>query len=260
VQQSVTQQAWADQMNVIKTFVATGGQDVDGYITKLGGIDTKAATTQQAVNGAIKMMTAQAKADLDAGKLTIDQYTAKLATIPTEADKVAKALRKLPTTIKLDVTGAPEGDRTSSGGRTGSPGYSGTRASGGPVSANTFAEVTEGGRPELLNVAGRTYLMMGAQGGTVIPALQAAQAALAGQGATMRAVAGMGAPGTPALPRAGSAPALNLTVAPVFNGAIIDTAARVQEVAQAITATTRTLIHGDIAHAVDQLITGGGAR
>ena len=43
-----------------------------------------------------------------------------------------------------------------------------TRAIGGPVSAGGLYEVNERG-PEVLNVAGRSYLMMGNQGGDVSP-------------------------------------------------------------------------------------------
>lgn len=45
---------------------------------------------------------------------------------------------------------------------------SGGRASGGPVSAGRMYQVNEQG-PELLNVAGKQYLMMGSQGGSVTP-------------------------------------------------------------------------------------------
>jgi hypothetical protein len=44
----------------------------------------------------------------------------------------------------------------------------GARASGGPVSAGQLYQVNERG-PELLDVAGKQYLMMGAQGGSVTP-------------------------------------------------------------------------------------------
>ena len=50
------------------------------------------------------------------------------------------------------------------------------RAAGGPTSPNTLHEVTEGGKPELLDVGGRTYLMMGNQGGMVRPAATGAGA------------------------------------------------------------------------------------
>lgn len=43
----------------------------------------------------------------------------------------------------------------------------GGRAIGGPVSAGGLYEVNEKGRPELLQVAGKEYLMMGSQGGKV---------------------------------------------------------------------------------------------
>jgi lambda family phage tail tape measure protein len=47
------------------------------------------------------------------------------------------------------------------------------RASGGPVSAGSMYQVNERG-PELLNVAGKQYLMMGPQGGSVTPNNQSA--------------------------------------------------------------------------------------
>ena len=45
---------------------------------------------------------------------------------------------------------------------------SGQRAAGGPVAANSLYQVNELG-PELLNQGGKTYLMMGAEGGTIAP-------------------------------------------------------------------------------------------
>lgn len=45
---------------------------------------------------------------------------------------------------------------------------SGQRAAGGPVAANSLYHVNELG-PELLNQGGKTYLMMGAEGGTITP-------------------------------------------------------------------------------------------
>lgn len=45
----------------------------------------------------------------------------------------------------------------------------GGRAIGGPVSAGRMYEVNERGRPELLNVGGKQFLMMGNQGGNVKP-------------------------------------------------------------------------------------------
>lgn len=59
------------------------------------------------------------------------------------------------------------------------------RASGGPVAGGNLYEVAEGGKPELLTSAGRTYLMMGADGGHVTPASRAglSDAGRAGSGA-----------------------------------------------------------------------------
>ncbi|WP_446443472.1 phage tail tape measure protein [Pseudomonas sp. 1176_21] len=60
---------------------------------------------------------------------------------------------------------------------------SGQRAAGGPVAANSLYQVNELG-PELLNQGGKTYLMMGAEGGTITPL---------GAGPTSVAAAGGGA-------------------------------------------------------------------
>ncbi len=49
-------------------------------------------------------------------------------------------------------------------------GLAGGRASGGSVSAGGLYEVNETGAPEVLVSNGRTFLMMGAQGGSVVPA------------------------------------------------------------------------------------------
>jgi lambda family phage tail tape measure protein len=46
----------------------------------------------------------------------------------------------------------------------------GGRASGGPVQGGNLYEVAEGGKPEMLVSGGRSYLLMGADGGHVIPA------------------------------------------------------------------------------------------
>lgn len=47
--------------------------------------------------------------------------------------------------------------------------FGGGRANGGPVSPYTAYQVNESGTPELLSVGSKTFLMMGAQGGTVTP-------------------------------------------------------------------------------------------
>jgi hypothetical protein len=48
--------------------------------------------------------------------------------------------------------------------------FGGGRANGGPVRPNTLYEVNERGRPEMLSVDGRDYLMMGASAGMVTAA------------------------------------------------------------------------------------------
>jgi lambda family phage tail tape measure protein len=47
--------------------------------------------------------------------------------------------------------------------------FNGGRAIGGPVSAGGMYEINEKGSPEVLNAGGKSYLMMGGQGGTVSP-------------------------------------------------------------------------------------------
>lgn len=58
---------------------------------------------------------------------------------------------------------------------------SGQRAVGGPVAANSLYQVNELG-PELLNQGGKTYLMMGAEGGTITPLGAGPTSAAAGGG------------------------------------------------------------------------------
>lgn len=65
---------------------------------------------------------------------------------------------------------------------------SGQRAAGGPVAANSLYQVNELG-PELLNQGGKTYLMMGTEGGTITPlgaGPVSAAAAGAGGGSTIQ--------------------------------------------------------------------------
>lgn len=52
------------------------------------------------------------------------------------------------------------------------PVWGGNRASGGPVGAGGMFEVNEGGDPELLRMNGRNFLMMGRNGGAVVPAVE----------------------------------------------------------------------------------------
>ncbi|MGB3123553.1 MAG: phage tail tape measure protein [Pseudomonas sp.] len=56
------------------------------------------------------------------------------------------------------------------------------RASGGPVDPNTLYEVNEKG-PELFNQGGRSYLMTGAQGGSVTPLMTGGSSVMAASGA-----------------------------------------------------------------------------
>jgi hypothetical protein len=148
---------------------------------------------------------------------------------------------------------------------------SGTRALGGPVRPNSLYEVSEGGNPELLAVGGRTYLMMGAQGGTVLPAMQAAGAAmgagLAGLGRTAGQLADVAplarqaqlAGAVPAVVPAGGGGSYSLTVAPVFNGLVVDNAQRLAEMKQAIVEAAQQANAQAFSRSVDGLILGRGA-
>jgi hypothetical protein len=102
---------------------------------------------------------------------------------------------------------------------------------------------------------------MGAQAGMVIPAMQAAQAALAGQGATMRQAQAL-APGAGAAAAAAGAGrgggGIVVTVPVTITGAIIDNEARLRGLADQIGAAVRGAVQGDLSKAVDGIILGGG--
>jgi tape measure domain-containing protein len=274
VQASVVDRSYAQMTGSIDSWVANGGTNTDAYVANMARVQGSTVAMQQEVDRQIKAMTAQAKADFDAGKLTVEQYAAKLTTIPAAAETAAAALLKIPTRIDSTVTittrqvvggGGAVGDAST--GRTGPGGtgaaLSGTRASGGPAWAHGLFRVAET-EPELLAMpGGQTYLLMGAQAGMVIPAMQAAQAALAGQGATMRQAqalapaAGAAAATAVAAGRGGGG---GVVFAPqiTINNPMVDTAARLGEMKVAIIAAARTVIGADLSRAVDGIILGGG--
>ena len=86
--------------------------------------------------------------------------TAALATLTSAAASAAASLATVAATGTADAGGDVIGSLIGS--------LSGARAIGGPVSAGGLYQVNERG-PELLQIAGREYLMMGNQGGTVKP-------------------------------------------------------------------------------------------
>lgn len=106
--------------------------------------------------------------------------------------RVAKPLSDLVGSFLDAVLGASLSIDTSGYSATGGAGYSnqagisGGRAAGGPVSAGRLYQVNERG-PELLQQGGKTYLMMGASDGRVIP--NQALAGAAGGGAAGGGVA-----------------------------------------------------------------------
>lgn len=104
------------------------------------------------------------------GKLSFADFTKAVL-----ADIAKIAARQALAGLAGSIIGSFAGSMFGGGGITVSRGgfseggfVSGTRASGGPVSPNSMYEVNELG-PELLNQGGRTYLMVGAEGGTITP-------------------------------------------------------------------------------------------
>lgn len=104
------------------------------------------------------------------GKLSFADFTkAVLADISRIAAR--QALAGLAGSVIGSFTGSVFGGGGTTVSRSGfSEGgfVSGGRASGGPVAPNSLYEVNELG-PELLNQGGRTYLMMGNEGGSITP-------------------------------------------------------------------------------------------
>lgn len=126
----------------------TGAGDVAGTIAGAAGTAGQTAALTASV-AALSAQTAAATAG-----------TAALSTLTTAAASAASAL------ATVAATGAAEGCGDVIGSLIGS--LSGARAIGGPVSAGGLYQVNERG-PELLSVAGKQYLMMGSQGGSVTP-------------------------------------------------------------------------------------------
>jgi lambda family phage tail tape measure protein len=127
--------------------------------------------TQEAVTNAFKGMEDALVEFVTTGKLDFKGLI----------DSILKDVARM--AIKQTVTGPLAnmlsgalggGDSSSGGGGIGGlisslfGGLAGTRAIGGPVSANSMYQVNEKG-PELFNVAGKQYLMTGSQGGSIDP-------------------------------------------------------------------------------------------
>ena len=280
VQTSLVDRSYDQLIGKVNEWMESGGKNTDAYLADMKRTQDGATATQKVVNAKYAEMIAAAKKDFEDGKLTIDEYSAKLITIVDASEKAAAALNAIPKRIDTEVVTtyrkvdepkadagvndapAPEpsaGPSSPDTGTGGSGTSTGQRALGGPVRANSLYEVAERGRPELLDVAGRTYLMMGAQSGQVIPAMQSAQASLAAQGAAMAQAVAMTPTGTPtALPRGSGG--ITINVSPVFNGTIVDNESRIQQLSRAIVDTARTVIGRDFSDAVTGFITAGGLR
>lgn len=128
------------------------------------------------------------------GKLSFGDFTksviADMARIAlrSASSSALSGLLGLATTAATTYFGSASSASASAGstqaGYTGSA-YSnwvaGQRASGGPVAANSLYQVNELG-PELLNQGGKTYLMMGSEGGSITPLTSGASAVTAAGG------------------------------------------------------------------------------
>lgn len=88
-----------------------------------------------------------------------DNYPKAIADARFAANSINAWLRSIKSHVHVNV----EVDTTGQG----PTARGGGRALGGPVKANTMYQVTEGGIPELLSMAGKTYLMTGRLGGYV---------------------------------------------------------------------------------------------
>ncbi|AVD85958.1 phage tail tape measure protein [Pseudomonas sp. SWI44] len=112
------------------------------------------------------------------GKLSFTDFTKSILTdmVRIETQRAASGLLGSLVSWGSTAVSAWFGSGTTSAGST-QAGYtpqimdnfvSGQRAAGGPVAANSLYQVNELG-PELLSQGGKTYLMMGEQGGTITP-------------------------------------------------------------------------------------------
>lgn len=111
------------------------------------------------------------------GKFSFADFTKSIL-----ADMARIATRQAASGLLSSIAGSALGAWFSGGSASTTPGSSaadyspeimdnfvtGRRAAGGPVAANSLYQVNELG-PELLNQGGKTYLMMGAEGGTITP-------------------------------------------------------------------------------------------
>ncbi|WP_421549110.1 phage tail tape measure protein [Pseudomonas sp. QD4] len=126
------------------------------------------------------------------GKLSFADFTKSIL-----ADMARIATRQASSALLSSLVGATASYFTGSGSTTTSAGstqagytgvdFSGYRAAGGPVDPNSLYQVNELG-PELYNEGGKSYLMTGANGGSVTPLT-------AGGGPAMAAMTGRGSGG-----------------------------------------------------------------
>ena len=119
------------------------------------------------------------------GKLSFSDFTKSII-----ADMARIATQQAASGLLSSIAGSALGAYFGGGAATGAGSFGSSigsalvegRASGGPVDPNTLYEVNEKG-PELFNQGGRSYLMTGAQGGSVTPLMTGGGSIAAASGA-----------------------------------------------------------------------------
>lgn len=101
---------------------------------------------------------------------------------------MSKALEWLSGLFGVGVSAGTASGAFGAGANAGTSSFVGPRAGGGGVQGAGMYEVAEQGNPELLRVGGKTYLMMGADSGEVVPAKAATPAGGAVAGAHVNVI------------------------------------------------------------------------
>jgi TP901 family phage tail tape measure protein len=234
LQESSTATVFLNMAGEIDKFASSSGGSVQTLIGHLGDQEQAAIDTERAMTDMSKEYVATA----------VTNFTEKGG----EAEDYAKTLRGIPGEVRTRIVTSYSEERDGPGGKGNAtsgrlPGggtYSGTRATGGTIPANTFAEVTEVNRPELLSVGGRTYLMMGGAAGTVTPASPEAPV--------------MGAAGG-----GGGGATIQIQSHMTITGNVIDNEARLAALSDRIAERAVELVAAELSGAVDLLYQSNGA-
>ena len=237
VQTSITDRSFQQMTQSIDAWVANNGENTEVFIEHQGRIRAATTQTQQEVDAAIATMTEQARTQFEAGEIDAQEYAERLRQIPGEAESAAAGTVAALGTIPREITTTWTLKDGSKGGiadvksRAAAVPQSVTqfdtgnipgRALGGPVSAGQPYMVGERG-PELL---------VPATNGTVVPAAQTA-AMMGGGGVNVGGI--------------------NVTI----QGAVVDNAARLQEMADMIAGKVQGAVWQTMSTALDDVAMQG---